>query len=358
MKSLPMKIIRTLHAWGGLTLALLLMLASITGTLLVWKEDYVKLTTPAAQVDFEPTPAALAPIAQAIEDHFDNNDILNVQFATAEFPLSRVTLIDTNYAYVDSNGNVVDQWHMNDRIEEWLYDLHHRLLLEELGLTIMGVSAMAAVILVVLGVITFVPLRRHFNKGILPSGFNRFALINSHRNLGIIITLPLLLTLVTGITLAFPFQVEDMFLEELRRTEAYSDAMVVGIDEITGEGTGDWLPAFERTLAVFPGATIRSTSVPGGYSAHRVIGVQLPGQWNRVGTSHVYIDSEMGYMDLRIDSGGFPAIEQVYNTFYPLHTGKTGSLLYKLLLTLFGIGIAGLSFMGLASFIKSRLQQA
>jgi len=355
MKRTLLKIIRTLHAWGGLTLALLLILSSVTGTLLVWKEDYVKLITPAAQVEFEPTPATLAPIAEAVEAQFTNEDVLNIQFATAEFPLTRVTLYDTNYAYLDVQGNIVDQWHMNDRFEEWLYDLHHRLLLDNLGLTIVGLAAMALVILVILGIITFVPLRRHFSKGILPNSLTRVGLINSHRNLGIVIALPLLLTLVTGITLAFSFQVEDMFLEELRRTQEYSDAMVVGIDSITGEGTGDWEPAFERVLAVFPGATIRSTSVPSGFSLHKVIGVQQPGQWNRTGTSHVYIDSDMGYMDLRIDSSGFPLVERIYNAGYPLHTGKTGSLLYKLFLTFVGIGVALLSIMGLTSFIKSRL---
>lgn len=352
-----LKLIRTLHAWGGLTLALLLMLSSVTGTLLVWKEDYVKLITPAARVDFDPSPANLAPIAAAVEAQFENNDILNIQFATAAFPLTRVTLYDTNYAYVDVNGNVVDQWHMNERFEEWLYDLHHRLLLDDLGLTLVGLAAIALVILVLLGVITFVPLRRHFSKNILPRNLKRSTLVSSHRSLGIVIALPLLLTLITGITLAFPFQVEEMFLDELRQTEEYSDAMVVGIDDVTGEGTGDWLPAFERTLAVFPGAEIRSATVPSGFTLHRVIGVQQPGDWNRTGTSHVYIDSELGYMDLRIDSKGFPAIERIYNAGYPLHTGKTGSLLYKLFLTLVGVGVALLSFMGFTSFIKSKLKQ-
>jgi len=349
-----LQLIRTLHAWGGLVLALLLMLSSSTGTLLIWKEDYVKLSTPAARVDFAPTAATLAPIAAAVEAQFDSNEILNIQFATAEFPLTRVTLADTNYAYLDINGVVVDQWHMNERFEEWLYDLHHRLLLDNLGLTLIGLAAIALVILVLLGVIAFVPLRRHFTMALVPRNLKRPALLSSHRNLGILITLPLLLTLLTGITLAFPSQLESLFLEELRRTPEYSDAMVVGIDDITGTGTGDWQQAFERTLAVFPGGVIRSTSVPSAFSQHRVIGVQQAGDWNRMGTSHVYIDSDMGYMDLRIDSNGFPAVERLFNSAYPLHTGNTGSLVYKLLLTLVGTGVALLSCMGFCSFVRKQ----
>ncbi len=352
------KIIRTLHAWGGLTLALLLLLSSATGTLLVWKEDYVKLITPEAQVAFTPTPQALAVIAAAVEEQFENNDILNIQFATAEFPLTKVTLYDTNYAYVDITGKVVDQWHMNDRFEEWLYDLHHRLLLDNLGLTIVGFAALALVILVLLGVISFIPLRRQFNKGILPSSLKRADLVSSHRNLGILLGLPLLVTLVTGVTLAFPFQVEEMLLDELRSTQEYSDSMVIGLDDINGAGSGDWLPALQRTAAVFPGGVVRATSVPNGFTVHRVIGVQQPGEWSRLGMSKTYIDADLGYMDLRIDSRGFPLTERLVNVGYPLHTGKTGSLLYKLWLTLCGIGAALLSTFGLTSFIKKQLNKA
>jgi len=358
MKRSILRLIRTLHAWGGITLALLLMLSSVTGTLLIWKEDYVKLTTPEAQLEFIPEPAVLARIAEAVEAQWDNNDILNIQFATQEFPLTKVTLYDTNYAYVDINGNVVDQWHMNDRIEEWLYDLHHRLLLEDLGLTITGLAAIALIILVLLGVITFIPLRRHFKKGPLPRNTTRIAMLDSHRNLGILLALPLLVTLVTGITLAFPVEVEELLLEELRRTQEYSDAMVVGIDDINGEGVGDWLPAMERTLAVFPGAVIRSASVPNGFSVHRIIGVQQPGDINRNGLSLTYVDEELGYMDLRIDAQGFPAVERAVNAGYPLHTARAGSLLYKLFMTVCGTGAALLSGLGLASFVKSRLNRA
>ena len=351
-----MKLIRTLHAWGGLTLGLLLLLSSVTGTLLVWKEDYVRLTTPEARVDYTPDPESLARIAQAIEQQFENNDVLNIQFATSEFPLSKVTLYDTNYAYVDVTGNVVDEWHMNDRFEEWLYDLHHRLLLEDLGLTIAGLAAIALLILVLLGVVTFVPLRSQFGKGVLPASLNRRDLITSHRNLGLLVALPLLLTLMTGVILAFPFEVEDMLLDELRRTQEYSDAMVVGIDDINGEGTGDWLPAMKRTLAVFPGAVIRSANVPTGFSIHRIIGVQQPGSWNRTGLSLTYIDWTEGYMDLRIDAQNFPLIERVVDNAYPLHTGKTGSLFYKIWLTLIGFSVAALSLIGITSYIKCKVQ--
>lgn len=352
------KIIRWLHAWLGLALALFVLLASSTGTLLIWKEDYVKWITPEAQVNFRPTPEALAQIAEAVEAQFADDFVLNIRFATADFPLTRVTLDGTNYAYVDTTGKVVSRWHMNDRPEEWLYDLHHRLLLDDLGLTIMGVVAVALLVLVILGLASFIPFRRLFPTGIVPRGTSRAALLTSHRQLGVVLSLPLLMMAVTGFLQAFPREVEQWLLEDIRIDIEYSDNMVSGLDTISGEGTGDWRPAMERTLAVFPGARIRSAAGSVTSYGSRVIGVQQPGDWNPNGLSFTYIDPATGHMDLRFDALSVPWLERLYNTAYPIHTGKTGSLAYKLFLTLFGLGVAALSAFGLIGFLKGRFKQS
>src|SRR5690606_16016655 len=121
-------------------------------------------------------------------------------------------------------------------------------------------------------------------------------------------------------------QAEEILLGEIRMSQEYSDRMVEQLDDITGAGTGDWQPALERSLAVFPGAAIRSAQVPGDFSYYRIIGLQQAGEWSPLGMSRVYIDSEAGYMDIRIDNQALPAIERAYNALYPLHTGRMDTL--------------------------------
>jgi len=352
------RVARTLHAWGGLTLALLLLLSASTGTLLIWKQDYVKLSIPQARVDFSPTPENLAAIALAVDTAFDANDVLQIQFATADFPLSKIVLYDTNYAYVDTSGRVVARWHQNERWEEWLYDLHHRLLLDNTGLTIVGLAALALIILVLAGLVSFVPLRRGFSSGLLPKNLARPQLLLTHRNLGVVLALPLLLTLVTGLTLAFPEQTERWLLQDLRRSQDYSDQMELNLDGRFGGNSGDWLPAMQRALAVFPGGEIRTAQIPNRFNSYRIIGISQPGEWNPNGLSRVYIDADQGYMDIRIDALALPLVERAYNAGFPLHTGKTGSLVYKLLLTLVGLLVVLLGAMGLLAFIKRYWRQA
>lgn len=343
---------RSVHAWAGAVLALLLMLVSLTGTLLLWKDSYLKLTVPQARVEFTPEPEALAHIALGIEAVLDPEAILSIEFATADLPLTYVVTADEEYAYFDSQGMLVDRWQGNGRFEEWLYDLHHRLLLGDDGLLVIGISAMATVVLVFLGLLSYWPFRRGWRHGLLPASLTRDALRSSHRNLGLVLAAPLLMTLLTGIVLVFPAQTEELLLEELRVTQEYSDAMTIGLDTVSGGSSGDWVPAMQRALAVFPGASIRSVQPPGYFNYYRVLGLQQAGEFNRKGMSKVYIDPEAGYMDVRIDALALPAIERAYNAVYPLHTGDAGSVLYRIFLTLLGAGLFLLSAAGLYSFTR------
>ena len=168
MKNVVFGFFRSIHAWGGVTLALLILIVSATGTLLVWKQEYLRLTIPEARVTFTPTPEALAHLAGAVEAQFNRDEVFLIEFATADLPLTKVTLSDNRYAYLDTQGRVVDQWVMNERWEEWLYDLHHRLLLGDRGLIIVGCAAMAMIILLMAGLVAFWPMRRGFRQGVWP----------------------------------------------------------------------------------------------------------------------------------------------------------------------------------------------
>jgi uncharacterized iron-regulated membrane protein len=344
-------IARTLHAYSGVTIALLMLLISTTGSLLVWKQEYLEWVFPQARVQFTPTPEALAKIATAVEAQFPADDLTLIEFGTAVFPLTKVTMVDNRYAYLDAQGKIVTQWTLNDRPEEWLFDLHHRLLLGNLGLTIVGCTGMAMLILVLAGVTAFWPMRRGFRQGWWPPTTTRRHLQGSHRNIGIVMALPLFMSAVTGITLAFPEPTQKLLLEPFRGPH-YSEDFAEHLDGISGGHSGDWLPAMQRALQTFPGAQIRSAQTPNTFSPYRIIGVQQPGEWNPLGMSKVNIEAQGGFMDIRMDSQAQHVSERIYNAGYPLHTGRMDSLVYKLLLSLCGLLIATLSMLGLVSFTK------
>lgn len=349
------RFLRTLHIWGGVTLALLMLLVSVTGTLLVWKQDYLRLVFPQARQAFNPTPEALARIATAVEAQLGRDDVARIEFATEDFALTQVTLADNGLAYLDTQGRVIGRWALHERWEDWLYDLHHRLLLENRGLTFVGVAGMAMIVLVIAGVVSFWPMRRGFRQGLWPKSSAPPHLRVAHRNIGILEALPFLLSLVTGVTLAFPEQSQKLLLEPFRG-EDYSLDFAEHLDGISGANAGDWLPAMQRAAKSFPGARIRSAQVPNAFSSYRIIGLQQSGELHPHGLSQVYIDAAEGYMDIRIDSQAQHVSERMLNAGYPLHTGRLDNLPYKILLTLSGLLVATLSTLALISFVKARIR--
>jgi uncharacterized iron-regulated membrane protein len=352
-KSAPYSLLRTVHAWGGALLGLWVLVVSVSGTLLVWKQDYLRATIPEARERFEPTVEALAAVAGTIEKRFGADNIVLIDFATADFALSRVTMTDDRYTYVDARGRVVTEWVLNDRWEEWLFDLHHRLLLGNKGLIWSGLAALIAILLVIAGLATYWPLRMGLRQGIWPKNFARAQLLRAHRNIGVVEALLLLMSLATGAILAFPDQSQRLLLEPFRG-EDYSLDFGEHLDDISGPGTGDWLPAMQRALDSLPGSRIRSVQVPNSFSPQRIIGLQQQGDWNSLGISKIYIDAEGGQMDVRMDLRAQRLPERMYNAVYPLHTGRLDFLPYKLLLTLSGLLAAAISVFGLSSFAKSR----
>jgi uncharacterized iron-regulated membrane protein len=352
MKFSLFRLSRTIHAWGGAALALLILLISLTGTLLVWKQEYLKWDLPQARAAFVPSPEALAVIATAAEAQFQRNAITQIDFATENFALSKVLFSDSSFAFLDTQGKLVGHWALNARFEDWLYDLHHRLLLGNTGLVIAGLSGSLMALLVVVGVITYWPLRRGWGRGFWPRHSARPNLQASHRNIGIVEALPLLFSLLTGVTLAFPEQTQQWLLEPLRGAD-YGAQFSEHRDAVTGHEAAQWLPAMQRAMATFPGAVIRSAQVPGNFSPYRIIGLQQPGEIDPQGLSKVYIEASGGYMDVRMDSRTYLLSERVLMASQALHTVRFRAVWYQLLVTASGILTMYLCVIGLMSFIKS-----
>jgi uncharacterized iron-regulated membrane protein len=352
MKPSVFRICRTIHAWGGAALALLILLISLSGTLLVWKQEYLKWDLPQTRADFVPSPEALAVIATAAEAQFMPNTTTQIDFATEHFALSKVLLNDSSFAFLDTQGRLVGHWAMNARFEDWLYDLHHRLLSGTIGLTIAGLSGLLMALLVIAGVVAFWPLRRGWRQGFWPRHGARPYLQASHRNIGIVEALPLVFTLLTGVTLAFPMQTQEWLIEPLRGAD-YGAQFSEHLDTASGSQAGQWLPAMQRAMATFPGAAIRSAQVPSDYSSYRIIGLQQPGEIDSQGLSKVYIDSHGGYMDVRMDSRTYRLSERLLMASQALHTVRFRPVWYQLLLTTSGILVMYLCVIELVSFIKS-----
>lgn len=343
---------RFVHAWGGFILSLMLVLISATGTLLVWKKEYLWLTIPEARSSEVFTNEMAAEVVRSAEEKFGENDILLVQFGSENLSLHKVFLSGSRYAYLDNRGQLVDLWLLNERAEEWLYDLHHRLLLGNVGLLISGFAAIGMLALLPFGLIAWWPKRRGFSWRVIKAGWTRPLLMATHRNLGVLAILPITILLITAVVLSFPEQSQKVLVEPASFSESYSALFEETSDQLSGTDQAEYEVAFARALGGFDDAELSSLRVPNDASSYVLIGIEQSGDWNLLGLSRVYIDQPSGYMDMRLDAKKLPNLEKLYHLAYPLHTGKADRLWYRLVLTAVGLSMLALSMLGFLSFIK------
>ncbi len=338
------------HRWIGAVLALFLLTVSVTGVALIWKDSYLGLVF--AQPEHQFDVAAVIGMAEAAEVAFGAEGIAVAQFNEATH-LTRVILRDGQAAYLGVDGAVLDVWSANGRPEEWVLDLHHRFLSGTRGLYVAGGVGIAALIAIGLGLIAYWPTRRAWRQGMHLRSGARVHLQLAHRNSGVVLALPLAVLVLSGVFLTFPTISRELLIWG-QGADTYGETFGDGVDDLEGPAQATWPRAIERAVSVFPDAQITGLTWPNGGN-ERVIHLRTASEWNVEGNSSVQITASDGYMDLRIAAQDYLAGERFYNLMGALHTSQLGGLIYQVMQTVVGLGLAWLAVLGLAAFMRKPL---
>ncbi len=343
---------RTLHRWAGGILAILLILISGTGTLLIWKNTYVSVVFPRSETSFERSIDTISKLVLSVEDTFGAEAIRRIEFGDHQLALSKLYLVDGRSAYVASDGRIVDEWVPNGRPEDWLLDLHHRLLTGQTGLIIVGTAGIATIVLIVAGLIAFWPTRRAWQNGLRLQSLAKAQVLRVHRNIGILLAAPILVIVLAGILLAFPQTARSALLWPHLNNDTYGEDFGDGVDNISGQAEAAWPRVIARAAAVFPDGEVTGLEWPVDSDLKRVL-IRTKGEWSGSGASSVTVTSFDGYMDLRIDAKTLPAAERLYNFSGALHRSDVGGVLYNVIQSMIGLGLIYLAVLGLFSLVRS-----
>ena len=185
------RVLTLLHRWLGGIVGLGLAVLGLSGAALLWKPWWVMVgQDPRAPDDAE----MLAIIAAG--------DTLGASYVTLpseEFGVAQAGLPGGGGAYLGHDGTVLARWEsVWDRPETVLFDLHHHLLMGETGELISGWLGIAAAAFCFTGLILWWPTRRTFQWRALPARLTRPAIIRHHRDIGVVLALPILLAALTG----------------------------------------------------------------------------------------------------------------------------------------------------------------
>jgi uncharacterized iron-regulated membrane protein len=313
-------VIDRLHLWGGVLLATPLLIAALTGALLLFKSDYIRWSVPAAAREL---PAFSAPdLATQVEqaEQLFGSSLQTLRFADDRIALNEVWLANDRAAYLDPlSGKAVKEWSRKSNPVDVLFEIHHHLLAGKTGTAITGTAALLASVIAFFGVWMWLRQSGRFRLRIWPAKNGRPALLATHRDLAIVVVAPLLLTLLTGAVLAFPNASRSMLNAALPGEVTSAPSMRAAAGDV------NWKVAFGSVAALYPNATIRMVVWPAKAGAPASVRVRQPAEWHPNGRTTLWIDPASSKVIDTRDALLEPTGTRVANAAYPLHAATIGS---------------------------------
>lgn len=332
-------LLRSLHAWAGAVLAMLLIVIGASGTVVLLRGEIVRLTVPAARAPAPPATTYGRALSQAESE--TGRAIRAVKFSPYGLGVHRVGFEDGVAAFIDARGGVVERWRGQARFEDWMLNLHHALLLRAPGERAAGVAALGGVALVLSGFAVWLFPRPRVRFRVWPAGGARRDVLAAHRALGSLAAVFVLAQLVTGAGMAL-----SEFARPLMGAQKPAPPSVASIG-----GKAAWPQVLAAAQAAYPDAAVRRAFAPRAPEAPYVIHLQQPGDLNPEGGTIVFADGA-GRVAGIYDEAAVPASARLYNAFLGLHAGDYAAGGGRLVAGATGLALVMLGALGLWGFIR------
>jgi uncharacterized iron-regulated membrane protein len=341
--------LRIIHRWLGGLVGLGLAVLGLTGAALLWKPWWVGVAqTPRAPSGEE----ALAIIAKAEALGASHVTLPSAEFGAAQAGFGR----GQGGAYLAHDGTLLARWRsVWERPETLLFDLHHHLLMGGTGEVISGWLGIAAILFCVTGLILWWPTRRTFRLRALPQRFTRPAVILHHRDIGVVLALPILLASITGALMVLK-PLGQAVLAPLSPAAEVAVWQAKPPARLTS-AKADWPAILAAARARFPDADARMIIWPKAPGEAFTIRLRRPAEWHPNGRTTLTLAADGTVIAAR-DATAAPRAVRANNALYPLHAarleGSALTLPLRIVMTLAGLGLTLLGSLAVVTFWRSR----
>jgi uncharacterized iron-regulated membrane protein len=332
-----------IHRWTGACIGLLLATLGLSGTLLLYEDAWLRATVPHAA---EPRIGDVAVTISAVERLMSDASSrpTSISFPTDSFGLFRLSFEGGGGAYADRSGAIVVRWASKwDRLELWIFDFHHHLLVG-LGFVITGLTL-------------WWRARKSFALRLLPVQLSRLHIVRHHRDLGAVMSPLLVVTLLTGAMLTLRPVADYLFLP-LSTPGTIAESLAP--PKIAGgplAANFDWSTTLQRVQSTYPRAELRTISIPTGDGELVRIRVRQPDEWLPNGRTVFWLDPADGrFVEIR-DAHSLPLATRAFNLVYPLHASKIGGFIYKAAMTIAGLALTLLGTLAVFGFWSYRVRR-
>ena len=344
-----MGVLRLLHRWAGGLVGLFLALLGLSGALLVHEDAFLRASVPHAA---DPQIQDAGAIAAAAERIFGAEDApRSIILARETMGLHRLNFDENGGAYATQAGELVTRWTSKwERPEIWLFDFHHHLLMGDAGELAAGIIGLIGLVFVVTGVILWWPARRLFAFRLWPANLSRNAVVRQHRDLGVVISPVLFVSLLTGVMMTLP-AVEDLILAPFSPPAAMAAAQKPPAARGGPVAADlDWNAMLGEVRARYPDGELRVISLPAKPGGLISIRVRQQAEWLPNGRTLFWFDPATGRLVESRDAMAMPLGLRIANAEFPIHAAKVGGLPYQLVMTASGLSLALLGGLAVWTF--------
>lgn len=343
------RIVFHLHCYLGLVIGLFLVVVSVTGSLIVFREEVEALIYPALmKTQFRGERKSVQQIVDKVELAFPHERIFSLRMPRTP---DQTYLLKMNnphdlFVYVDPyNGRIIGAHRQDETLMGWLTLIHTQLLSGERGKIILGIGGLLMFVMCITGFYLWYLSNNRFIRGfvISKSSTVKRLVYDVHRVFGIYIVLFLMLAGLTGIFLVF----SKTTAEFINFLTASSSRPISPLSRPTAAAGS--VPSVDAMLeqadVLLPGE-ITWVNFPQTPQSVWVVRKKLLTEWHPNGRNFIYFDQYTGTVLLVENADTAPIGTRIYNLFYPLHVGAAGGLPGRILQAAAGLLIVVLLFTG------------
>jgi uncharacterized iron-regulated membrane protein len=344
-----------IHRWTGACIGLLLAVLGLSGTLLLYKDAWLRATVPHANEARVSDAGAIVAVGRLMADPASRPT--GILFPTDSLGIFRLTFPGGAGAYADQSGAVVTRWSSKwEHVELWMFDLHHHLWMGETGDTIGGLLGLIGIGFTVTGLLLWWRARRSFALRLLPEGMSRSQIVRHHRDLGMLTSPLLVATLLTGAMLTLR-PVADFLLWPMSPPGTIAESLAA--PKLKGgelSASFDWQATLTEAKRRFPQAELRGVSVPADTGGLIRIRARQPHEWLPNGRTLFWVDPADGRFVTVVDSRALPLAARAFNIVYPVHASTVGGFVFKAAMTVAGLALTLLGTLAVYGFWRHRIR--
>jgi uncharacterized iron-regulated membrane protein len=185
---------------------------------------------------------------------------------------------------------------------------------------------------------------------------SRSQIVRHHRDLGMLTSPLLVVTLLTGAMLTLR-PVADFLLWPMSPPGTIAKSLA-GPKAKGGElsDTFDWRATLAEAKRRFPQAELRGVSVPADKGGLIRIRARQPHEWLPNGRTLFWIDPADGRFVEVVDSRALPLAARAFNIVYPVHASTVGGIVYQAAMTIAGLALTLLGTLAVYGFWRHRIR--